>query len=53
LLNDTSGRLIAKKELEKVEEISHSFGVKGLAAGVYTVTVSSVDGLVSRQVMVQ
>jgi hypothetical protein len=53
LLNDASGRLIAKKEFEKVEEIAHSFEVKGLAAGVYTVTVSSAEGLVSRQVVVQ
>jgi Secretion system C-terminal sorting domain/Photosynthesis system II assembly factor YCF48 len=53
LLNDASGRLIAKKEFEKVEEIAHSFAVNGLAAGIYTVTVSSAEGLVSRQVVVQ
>lgn len=50
LLNDMQGRLIERKVLEKTAAGNVQFSLNHLPAGVYTVTVSSIKGHLTRTV---
>jgi len=51
LLHDAQGRLLARQTLDKTSTGNAQFDMSGLAAGVYTVMVSSKGGYLTRRVV--
>ena len=49
LLHDAQGRLVARQTLDSTSTGSAQFDMSGLAAGVYTVLVSSKGGYLTRR----
>ncbi|MEK7256340.1 MAG: T9SS type A sorting domain-containing protein, partial [Bacteroidota bacterium] len=53
LLNDASGRLVQREVFSKTTDLSHVLDLRQLAAGIFTLTISTKDGSVARQVVKQ
>ncbi len=53
LLNDASGRLLRKEMIEKTNHRDASLDLRSLPAGVYTLTVSTNEGVATRKIVKQ
>lgn len=53
LLNDANGRLLHKEVIAKTDQWNTSIDLRDLPAGIYTVTVSSAEGMVVQKVVKQ
>ncbi len=53
LVNDAQGRLVERRVFEKTNTVSASLDVRSLPAGVYTLTLSTRDGMSARQFVKQ
>jgi hypothetical protein len=51
LLNDLSGRLIARQDFSSVSEIQHRIDMKSLPSGTYTLTVTGKEGVRSEKLV--
>jgi len=53
LLNDAQGRLIDRKTIEKTAQGNAQFDLRTLPSGIYTLTVSSVKGYLTKKFVKQ